>query len=669
MNKKRILIKLFVLSIISIFFVNNTKAEEIKGNYFYYIENYNVEIKVNENNSFDIKEKIETNFTYPQKHGIIRKIPIVNSIERTDGTKSSNRSILSNVNVNNEFTRYKEDNYYAIKIGNPDIIVTGIKLYEISYNYNIGKDPLKDIDEFYFNIIGNEWDTKINKVNFKITMPKDFDSSKIGFSYGIKGATRNEKVNYEVIGNEIIGSLDEVLNFYEGLTIRIELPNNYFENNGLSNIFYNYLPYLLIVLFALISIVIWLIFGRDGIVVEPVEINVPDDLNSLEIGQLYKGKANEKDVISLLLYLANKGYIQIIEPDLSNISTSTFFVIKKTKYYDRSNFYEDLFLKGLFENSKKADKIVLNNVTVDLNDTSDIVTSIELNNVFYQTINYILSIINSRENLKTSIKTSTGKTMFIKLLISISILIINIKPYFEIYQINIMNFFYYFISFDSGTMPIVYLLVFAFFLFFATYNSIINFENKNRQIQSKGYKVALIIMFFIFWIGYLFLMYTFVFKTNTLYINGFIIGTICIYIMFFMIHIMPKRTFYGKQIYGRIKGFKRFLETVEKENLIKYVEENPSYFYDILPYTYVLGISDLWIKKFEDIAINPPSWHVGSLNYKNSSNNFMKSAERSLTSKPRGSSSSGYSSSSSGGGSSGGGSSGGGSGGGGGSSW
>lgn len=29
------------------------------------------------------------------------------------------------------------------------------------------------------------------------------------------------------------------------------------------------------------------------------------------------------------------------------------------------------------------------------------------------------------------------------------------------------------------------------------------------------------------------------------------------------------------------------------------VTNNPICFYDILPYTYVLGISDKWIKKFE----------------------------------------------------------------------
>lgn len=37
--------------------------------------------------------------------------------------------------------------------------------------------------------------------------------------------------------------------------------------------------------------------------------------------------------------------------------------------------------------------------------------------------------------------------------------------------------------------------------------------------------------------------------------------------------------------------------------------QNPNCFYDILPYTYVLGISDKWIKKFATISLCAPSWY------------------------------------------------------------
>jgi uncharacterized membrane protein len=92
--------------------------------------------------------------------------------------------------------------------------------------------------------------------------------------------------------------------------------------------------------------------------------------------------------------------------------------------------------------------------------------------------------------------------------------------------------------------------------------------------------------------------------------------------------------------------------------------QNPTYFYNILPFTYVLGVSDKWIKKFETISLQAPDWYGGSTAFNMTSfgsfmSSTMSSASSAMSSSP----------SSSSGGSSGGGSSGGGSGGGGGGSW
>ena len=43
-----------------------------------------------------------------------------------------------------------------------------------------------------------------------------------------------------------------------------------------------------------------------------------------------------------------------------------------------------------------------------------------------------------------------------------------------------------------------------------------------------------------------------------------------------------------------------------------WAEQDPEYFYNILPYTYALGVSDKWIKKFESIAMQPPRWYNGT---------------------------------------------------------
>ena len=52
----------------------------------------------------------------------------------------------------------------------------------------------------------------------------------------------------------------------------------------------------------------------------------------------------------------------------------------------------------------------------------------------------------------------------------------------------------------------------------------------------------------------------------------------------------------------------------EKNQLEMLVEQNPNYYYDILPYAYVLNVSKKWIKKFENI---PLPTNMGDLNYDN----------------------------------------------------
>lgn len=177
--------------------VTTPSKSYMNSSYDYVIDKYDVNIKVNENNSFDITETITAYFNKP-KHGIYRTIPLSNTIKRLDGTSTNNRAQVRNLSINNDYTKSIENNNLKIQIGSADSTHTGEQTYIIKYTYKLGKDPIKDYDELYYNIIGNEWDTIIGNVTFTITMPKDFDQSKLGFSSGIKNSTDNSKIKYTV---------------------------------------------------------------------------------------------------------------------------------------------------------------------------------------------------------------------------------------------------------------------------------------------------------------------------------------------------------------------------------------------------------------------------------------------------------------------------------------
>ena len=137
-------------------------------------------------------------------------------------------------------------------------------------------------------------------------------------------------------------------------------------------------------LFLLISFYLWCKFGKDDKVIETVEFYPPDGFNSLEVGFLYKGYADNKDITSLLIYLANKGYIKITESQRKSLfSKYKDFKITRLKEYDGDNVNEELFLKGLF--LKKSSIISFFNYKYDSDDESYLneVRSSDLYDNFY----------------------------------------------------------------------------------------------------------------------------------------------------------------------------------------------------------------------------------------------------------------------------------------------
>ncbi len=129
--------------------------------------------------------------------------------------------------------------------------------------------------------------------------------------------------------------------------------------------------------------------------------------------------------------------------------------------------------------------------------------------------------------------------------------------------------------------------------------------------------------------------------------------------------IMPQKTEKGTEKYKILKGFKEFIEKVEKPVLEKMLEEDPMFFDRFLPYAIVMGVEKKWAEKFKDLIKEPPKWYEGdygrgfsTVYFVSHLNSAVSNINSSFTSSPSGS-----------GASSGGGFSGGGFGGGGGNSW
>jgi len=87
-------------------------------------------------------------------------------------------------------------------------------------------------------------------------------------------------------------------------------------------------------------------------------------------------------------------------------------------------------------------------------------------------------------------------------------------------------------------------------------------------------------------------------------------------IIFIFSSVMPSRTLKGAETLWKIKGFKMFMETVDKDRAKFYEKEN--IFEKLLPYAIVFGITDLWIKRIKQIygeqyfAAYAPCWYLST---------------------------------------------------------
>ncbi len=569
-NVKRII--LFFLSL-SIFLCCGITAfaEENHSYVPYYFKHYDVNVNVLEDNTLEVTEKMDARFN-EKRHGIYRTIPTLNIVSRADGTETSVRAKVRDIHVSERFSVERDFDYCSILIGEEDFLVTGDHSYTISYRYVLGEDKNIDFDELYYNIIGDKWDTYIDEVSFTITMPKEFDSSKVGFSTGQYGTVGTSIVEYTVDGNVISGNLTQGLAPYSALTIRTQLPDGYFYFN--KPLYYAKLTVLLVIPLIALAVVLalWLKFGRDKKVVKAVEFYPPEGMSSADVAYWLNGAIDNKNLVPLLIELANEGYVEIIEKETKH---SKFEIRKLKQSYSGPDRSKWIFFNGLFKYP-----------------SSTVVREDDLKEEFYVTLAKI-----SREYNSTQKRTKV-------------------------------------------------------------------FNKKSLLMRITGWMISIISILSTLFLSALIIggMEKTIFTAV-----GVIIG-ICAFILSFFIR---QRTDEGHQILQKIEGFRLFLETAEKERLETLVEDDPKYFYNILPYAYVLGVSDKWISKFEGIAIEPAEWYSSAHPFNNIMfyhfiDNTIRSSTRAMTAVPESQSSGGFS----GGGSfSGGGFSGGGVGGGGGGSW
>ncbi len=191
------------------------------------INRFDVEITINSDSSIIVTEKIAYDFGTQNRHGIYRVIPIRYKTER--GIYKLDFRVQNVVDETGSKYRYETSrrrDYIGIKIGDPDIYVTGENIYIITYEVSGALNYFDEHDELYWNATGNEWSVNIYNASCKITLPKKVKIDEIKLTcYTGKVGSQEKKCEGEILSeNEIYFNSTKMLSPGGGLTIVLGWP-------------------------------------------------------------------------------------------------------------------------------------------------------------------------------------------------------------------------------------------------------------------------------------------------------------------------------------------------------------------------------------------------------------------------------------------------------------
>ena len=529
----------------------------------YGTNSFDVHVVAHENNSFDVQENIVVDFWYPH-HGIYRYIP-------------NNGVTLSNISV----PGYYYESYYdggnlVLQIGDGNYTLMGPNKYQINYRMTAYDDKDESVDRLMLNVIPTGWETEIEHATATIELPKKADLSNIQL---YTGSAWSEDNAVDAVAKGSADGKTITVDAYNvpannGITVIVELPEGYWTGEREIGALTPWALFLLL-LGPVAAAIIWFIFGRDKHMVKTLEFYPPNDLTPGEIGYIIDESADKCDIVSSIIYLANKGYLSIEEYGNNDY--------KFTKLREIGN--EPEYIKDIYHGIFSGREVAIN---------SELGTKFGAK--YLEAIEDLQSMFASEKRQVYSMASRIARLVNIALAAMPMIA-------FTAWESH------------SGTYygPIEKLL-FSICLWAAAY-CVCSAVDKIHSAKKSRTVIRILLTGLWMELG----LGMPIASSQTMSMVG---GTtamaykLCLLlaegiIIFFAAISMARKAEYT-DLMGKILGFKDFIRTAELDKLKELVEEDPSYFYNVLPYAYVFGLTDKWIKNFEHIEIPRPDWYCGT---------------------------------------------------------
>ncbi len=545
-------------------FAGISAKAETDPNYRFDVSEYTVIYDIGKDCSIEVSEYITVDYKGYYSTGFIRDIPVNGGAQVRDVKVSK---IVDNNYQSVWYDVYFEDNnFVSVDIGDSTNKFGRSESYCLTYTYNINhKDVRNGI--LPLNPVGTGWDCTLSNVTVKMLLPEGYKSAEC--FYGERGSTDTlDFVKTEIDGRTALLTYADYLPAKNGITFQIT-----FEEGVLTN-FNEFTPFYFIIAAVIVLAVLILlrlfVFNKD-VLTPVVNYSAPNEMDPLMMGKLIDNRVDSEDVTSLLYYWADKGFIKINLDDKNDPSLIRIVQTLPESYPK----YQHLLYDRMFGNN-------------------DAIRPSELRNTYYVAVNQATNIVNKQTKglyNNKSIALSLLFTFIGGLLLSLAPIIIAVTA--------ISSKMFMLLPFVAMVPPLV---IYAF-TETIMYNKL-KFKKRTLALMSLGLIGICLLS------G---LIYVVLVPSGIIdYLPKILLFVVCCAISVLSVMLVSRTESYRKNL-NNIIGFKKFIELAEKNQLEMLLEEDPQFYYHILPYAQVLGVTDKWEHKFDDLTVSPPDWLAGDL--------------------------------------------------------
>lgn len=569
----------------------------------YAYDKSSIEIDVNENKILHVKENLNVGFVRSVKH-ISRRIPAKTASYKNKNGKlvkgSSFLAKLSNISatITDESSKKSYDaetdydkngTCYYLRIYNPDGKFalwdeTDKKKYQITLEYDLDlSDDAAGANSLVFNFF-DEYDplwfyydddcSNFAKLTVTVNMPKSFDDKLAGVYYDKTDVSGSSGLGID--GNAVTFSVP--IKNTSGYSLRMLLDDGYFITEV------TYYPFYWI-FFGAIAVLIAICLGatfamRGRKPVCPVEIE-PPVVNPMHYSAYWHGYPHRKDVSTIILHWARLGCIRISKDGKKDLVLTKLKPLPEDCSNAEKRYFNCLFKYGDefhskqtrgFQNYRRKNEI--REKVADLIEESEkptpFVAGVEWTRMFLLVICVIIVAV-----LFAYFMTLSGDWIF---MIALSMFLF------------------------IGIVPLVKLS--------PSLREVDKMKQRNpryyklMRILSLGAFIPFIIFFWIFVTTQYMGVYDY--AGLTFIVIGWVLA--CLYVLPLF---LKKRTEEAQKLYGRMLGFAQFIRLAKVPEMERILKDNPDYYYDVLPYCMIMGLSKKLDRQMRDLQVAVPDWAEG----------------------------------------------------------